>query len=97
MRARVSTQSLPIPPLSPSLPTLLYVSFLPVEVLGGEVAGDGHLPLVPVRQQLLLVVQQLLVRLRGPLEVGALHDGVHGARLLAEAAEDALAAERVCA
>ena len=37
-----------------------------------------------------LVVQQLLARLGGVLGVGALDDGVDGARLLAEAAVDAL-------
>jgi hypothetical protein len=37
-----------------------------------------------------LVVQQLLVRFGRIFEVGALHDCVHGARLLAEAAVDAL-------
>jgi hypothetical protein len=36
-----------------------------------------------------LVVQQLLVRFGRIFEVGALHDSVHGARLLAEAAVDA--------
>mmetsp|Transcript_41709 Transcript_41709/g.102751 ORF Transcript_41709/g.102751 Transcript_41709/m.102751 type:complete len:233 (-) Transcript_41709:112-810(-) len=63
---------------------------LAVERLAREVLGNLLLPLVPVVEQLLLVVQQLLVRVGGVLEVRALHDGVHGARLLAEAAEDAL-------
>lgn len=51
----------------------------PVEVVGLDVGGDLGLPLVPVVQQLLLVVQQLLVRLRGELKVGALRVGVQAA------------------
>lgn len=47
-----------------------------------EVLRDGHLPAVPVRQELLLVVKQLLVGLGGELVVGALDDSVDGARLL---------------
>lgn len=56
----------------------------------GEVLGDRHLPSVTVGKQLLLIVKQLFVSLRGELVVGALHDGIHGARLLAEAAVNAL-------
>jgi hypothetical protein len=48
------------------------------------------LPLISIRQQLLLVVQQLLPRLGGVLGVRRLDNGVDGARLLAEAAVDAL-------
>ena len=59
-------------------------------MVGGEVSGDGHFPLVAVGEQLLLVVQELLVGLGGELEVGSLHDGVHGTGLLAEPAVDAL-------
>lgn len=51
----------------------------PVQVVGLDVGGDLGLPLVPVVQQLLLVVQQLLVRLRGELKVGALRVGVQAA------------------
>ncbi|KAJ8552493.1 hypothetical protein ON010_g10051 [Phytophthora cinnamomi] len=61
-----------------------------LELLDREVLGNLELPLVTVGQQLGLVVQQLLVALGGELEVRALDDGVHGARLLAEAAVDAL-------
>lgn len=50
----------------------------PVEVVGLDVGGDLGLPLVPVVQQLLLVVQKLLVRLRGELEIGALRGGRGG-------------------
>src|SRR6478609_7912131 len=55
-----------------------------------EVAGDLRLPPVPVREQLGLVVEQLLARLGGELEVRPLDDRIHRAGLLAEAAVDAL-------
>ena len=58
----------------------------------GSWPGCGHdhsLPPVPVVEHL-LVEQQLLVRLRRELEVGALDDGVRRAGLLAEATVDAL-------
>ena len=42
-----------------------------------------------ILKQLLLVVEQLLVGLRRVLKVGALHDGIDGASLLAEAAASA--------
>jgi hypothetical protein len=72
-----------------SLPLSLILS-LPVRRIGTSDRGQLRLPLVAVREQLLLVVQQLLPRLGGVLGVGALDNGVHGARLLAEAAVDAL-------
>jgi hypothetical protein len=73
------------------LDTRLTLSYsLPVRRIGAGDRGQLRLPLVAVRQQLLLVVQQLLPRLGGVLGVGALDNGVHGARLLAEAAVDAL-------
>eukprot|EP00235_Prasinoderma_singulare_P009573 CAMPEP_0119166340 /NCGR_PEP_ID=MMETSP1315-20130426/5788_1 /TAXON_ID=676789 /ORGANISM="Prasinoderma singularis, Strain RCC927" /LENGTH=207 /DNA_ID=CAMNT_0007159715 /DNA_START=158 /DNA_END=781 /DNA_ORIENTATION=- len=62
----------------------------PVDRLLLQVVGNLRLPPVAVGQQLLLVVQQLLVRLCRKLGVGALDNGVHGARLLAEPAIDAL-------
>lgn len=46
-----------------------------VQVVRLDVGGNLGLPLVPVAEQLLLVVQQLLVRLGGELEVGALWAG----------------------
>ena len=46
------------PPTPP--PSFSFFFFLTVEVLCCEVAGNRHLPLVPVGQQLLLVVQKLL-------------------------------------
>lgn len=45
---------------------------LSVQVVGLDVGGDLGLPLVSVVQQLLLVVQQLFVRLCRVLEVGTL-------------------------
>ena len=59
-------------------------------MLAREVGGDRGLPAVAIVEELLLIVQQLLVRLGRVLKVGALDDGVDGARLLAEAAVDAL-------
>src|ERR1700694_277632 len=55
-----------------------------------DVLGDLALPAVAVRKQALLVVVKFLARLGGKLEVRPLDDGVHRARLLAEAAVDAL-------
>src|SRR5207244_3072559 len=54
------------------------------------VLGDLALPAVAVRQELFLVVVQLLAGLRGELEVRPLDNGVDRASLLAEAAVDAL-------
>jgi hypothetical protein len=50
--------------------------------MGAEIQAARRPPPVPQREQLLFVVQQLLPRLGGELKVGALHDGVDGARLL---------------
>lgn len=63
---------------------------LSVRRVGADVGGELGLPLVAVGQELLLVVQQLLARLGRVLDVGRLDDGVHGTRLLAEPAVDAL-------
>lgn len=48
-----------------------------------------RLPLIPIRQQLLLVIQQLLPRLRSILRIRALHNGIYRAALLAETAVNA--------
>ena len=48
-----------------------------------------RLPLIPVRQQLLFIVQQLFPRLSCILGVRALHNRVHRTAFLAEAAVDA--------
>src|SRR5262245_23344013 len=62
----------------------------PVGRVGHDVGGELGLPAVAVRQQLLLVVEELLAGFSGELEVRPLDDGVDGAGLLAEAAIDAL-------
>ena len=49
-----------------------------------------RLPFVSVLDQLLLVVEELLVEEGRVLEVGTFDDCINGARLLAEAAKDAL-------
>lgn len=54
-----------------------------------KIGGDFRLPLVAVVQQLLLVVEQLLVRLGGVLEIRAFHDGVNRTGLLTKTAIDA--------
>lgn len=66
------------------------VKHLPVQMARLEVLRNSNLPLVTVRQQLLLVVQQLLVSLRRELKVWTHDDRIHGACLLAETAVDAL-------
>ena len=63
--------------------------YLSVEIVGFDICGNFRLPLVPVVQELLLVVEQLLVGLGRELKVGALDNRVHGASLLAEATVDA--------
>src|SRR5579862_23093 len=55
-----------------------------------KVLGDLAFPAVAVREQLVLVVVELLARLGRIFEVRALDDGVDRASLLAEAAIDAL-------
>src|SRR5919206_321410 len=62
----------------------------PVRGVEFEPAGDLRLPHVTVREELLLVVEQLLPRLRGELHVRTLHDRVHRTGLLAKPAIDAL-------
>ena len=54
-----------------------------------EVLRDLTLPAVAVIQQLVLVVVELLARLRRELEVRAFDDGIDGAGLLAQPAVDA--------
>src|SRR5579863_9469926 len=62
----------------------------PVGRLERERLGDLRFPAVAVRQQLVLVVEQLLAGLRRELEIRPLDNGVDRARLLAIAAIDAL-------
>src|ERR1044071_6073527 len=61
----------------------------PVRRVEFDVLGDLALPAVAVREQALLVVVELLARFGGKFEVGALHDGIDRAGLLAQPAVDA--------
>ena len=49
-----------------------------------------RLPLIPIRQQLFLIIQQLLPRLGRILGIRTLHNRIHRTTLLAEAAVNAL-------
>src|SRR5438552_16391579 len=62
----------------------------PVGRVERQILGDLGLPPVAVRQELLLVVEQLLMRLGGKLEVRPFDDRIDRAGLLAIAAIDAL-------
>lgn len=53
-----------------------------------DVVRQRALPLVAVCKKLLFVIQQFLSCLCGKLKVGPFHDGIDGARLLAEATVD---------
>lgn len=59
---------------------LSQVARSPVQVVSLDVGGDLSLPLVPIVEQFLLVVQQLLMCLSGELKVGALQEGGRSAR-----------------
>src|SRR3954469_14304976 len=63
---------------------------LAIRRIGGKVRGERALPLVAVLEQLRLVVEQLLAGFGGVFEIRPLDDRVDRARLLAEAAIDAL-------
>src|SRR5204862_1117135 len=54
--------------------------------LEGELLGNLGLPAVAIREQLFLVVEELLARLGGEFEIRALDDGINRAGLLAIAA-----------
>src|SRR6185437_12751315 len=54
-----------------------------------EVLRDLRLPAVAIRQQLVLVVEELLAGFGGELEIGAFDDRIHRTGFLAEAAIDA--------
>ena len=47
-------------------------------------------PLVSIGKELFLVIQELLARFSGELKIRTLYDCIHGARLLAKPAVDAL-------
>src|SRR5262245_28289302 len=63
---------------------------LPVRRVERDVLGDLALPAVPIREQALLVVVELLARLGRELEIRSLDDRIDRARFLAEPAIDAL-------
>ena len=62
---------------------------LSVHDIGSNVGGQNGLPHVAVVKQFGFIVQQLVTRLHGELQQRVLHDGIHGASLLAVAAVDA--------
>src|SRR3954462_12665338 len=68
----------------------MIISRSPVRRVGGDVRREGLFPSVAVREQLLLVVEELLAGLGRKFEIGALDDRIDRAGLLAEAAIDAL-------
>src|SRR5271154_5085397 len=61
----------------------------PIGRVGCQIGRDLRFPPVAVREQLFLVVEQLLPGLGGELEIGTFDDGVHRAGLLAKPAIDA--------
>src|SRR3954470_14043679 len=62
----------------------------PERRVGGDIGRQRGFPAVAVREQLVLVVEQLLAGLGRELEVRPLDDRIDRAGLLAEAAIDAL-------
>ena len=69
-------------PLAPKQP-------LTVRRFDGQIMRDLALPAVPVREQLVLVVEQLLTGFRGEFKVRPLDDGIDRTGFLAETAIDA--------
>src|SRR5205807_4737068 len=82
---RMSGQLKSRPRLSPGL--RWYLSS--VGHLEGELLGNLGLPAVAIREQLFLVVEELLARLGGEFEIRPLDDRIDRAGLLAIAAIDA--------
>src|SRR5690606_38146462 len=70
----------------------IIVTCCPSPILGIEfdVPGDLPLPPIPVREQALLVVEELFPRLRREFEIRPFHDGIDWAGLLAQPAVNAL-------
>src|SRR3954470_23956336 len=68
----------------------MIIASSPVRRVGVDVRRDLGFPALAIREQLVLVVEQLLAGLGGELEVRALDDGIDRAGFLAEAAIDAL-------
>lgn len=55
-----------------------------------DIGGDFGFPLITVVEELLLVVEELLVRFSGKFKIRTFHDGIDRTRLLTEPAIDAL-------
>src|SRR5262245_10880516 len=62
----------------------------PVRRVGVDIAGELGFPALAVREQLVLVVEQLLAGLGREFEIRSLDDRIDRAGFLAEAAIDAL-------
>ena len=63
---------------------------LTIELFNRKVLGNFKLPLVAIRQQLCLVVQELFVSFSSEFEIRPLHDRVHWTRFLAKPTVNAL-------
>ena len=59
------------------------------QILPSQILLQLWFPSISIRQQLLLVIQQFLVRFRGIFKVWSLHNGSNGTRTLAKSAKDA--------
>src|SRR5579872_5467992 len=67
----------------------MIMTLSPIGRVGRKIGRDLNFPAIAVREQLFLVVEQLLPGLGGELEIGTLDDGVNRAGLLAKPAIDA--------
>ena len=83
-------KSLPMSISGPSCIFRLRHSFLSIRSIRSRNSGQFRLPFVSIRQQFLLVIQQLLARFRRILRIRALDNRIDGAALLAESTVDAL-------
>merc|ERR1711862_837696 len=77
-------------PTARSKSQYFYFNCLSVKIVGFNISCNLSLPFVSIVQQLLLVVKQLLVRLRAELKVRSLNNGINRAGLLTESTIDAL-------
>ena len=72
---------------NPTTPNLHYLS---IHGFILQITSNLRFPTIPIGQQLLFIVQQLLMCLCCIFKIWALHNGIHWACLLTEATEDAL-------
>jgi hypothetical protein len=70
--------------------TIVQSLDLTIEEFAHQVLSDLLLPLVSVRQELFLIIEQLLVCFSSKLKVGAHHNGINGTCFLAKSTVDAL-------